>query len=108
MGDYWPECENLLYFLDMSSKVYRMNYFGNSDNNEWLNWYEKFKRKEFDMKIGIKMIWKLIDLKIDMKIDPDNLIQTLWSRHFDPDTLIQTNWSRQFDPDNLIQTIWSR
>ena len=52
------ECENLQYFLDMSSKVYKKKYFGNSDNNEWLNWYEKFKWKEFDMKIGIKMIWK--------------------------------------------------
>ena len=32
-----PECENLLYLLDMSFKVYRMNYHGNSDNNELLN-----------------------------------------------------------------------
>jgi len=36
-----------------------MKYFGNSDNNEWFNWYEKFKWKEFAMKIGIKMIQKI-------------------------------------------------
>ena len=28
------QCENLLYLIDMSSKVYRMNYCGNFDNNE--------------------------------------------------------------------------
>ena len=63
--------KNLLYLLDMSFKVYRINYYGNSDNNELI----------------IKLIWKIemkidmkLNMKIYMKIDPDKLIQINWSR----------------------------
>ena len=31
MGDYGPECENLLYLLDMSSKVYKLNFLDKID-----------------------------------------------------------------------------
>ena len=68
-----PECENLLYLLDMSSKVYRMNYCGNSDN-ELLNWYEKFIWKNHMKKsyeIWYKNWYEICFENFDMKIDPD-------------------------------------